>query len=141
MRRPTGADTLLSTPTLLTPAGRARHAPCYLIVGITAVAALFLYIDRVCISILADDMKGDLALSDAEKENVLSAFFFTYALFQIPVGVADRYGPRLVLTVSIAAWSVVTAMTGLAWSFGALIAARLLLHHGSPGLTRRQRGW
>jgi ACS family glucarate transporter-like MFS transporter len=100
----------------------------YLIVGITAVAALFLYIDRVCISILADDMKGDLGLSDAEKENVLSAYFFTYALFPIPVGaLADRYGPRLVLTVSIAAWSVVTAMTGLAWSFAALVAARLML--------------
>jgi len=100
----------------------------YLIVGITAIAALFLYIDRVCISILADPMKADLALTDQQKENVLSAFFFTYALFQIPVGaLADRYGPRLVLTVSIAAWSLVTALTGLAWSFAALISARLLL--------------
>src|SRR3954470_13522844 len=98
----------------------------YLVVGVTAIAALFLYVDRVCISILADPMKTDLGLSDQQKESVLSAFFFTYALFQIPVGsLADRSGPRLVLTVSIAAWSMVTAMTGLAWSFGALIAARL----------------
>jgi MFS family permease len=100
----------------------------YLIVGITAIAALFLYVDRVCISILADPMKTDLELSDEQKEAMLGAFFFTYALFQIPVGaLADRYGPRLVLTVSIAAWSLVTALTGLAWSFGALMAARLLL--------------
>jgi MFS family permease len=100
----------------------------YVIVGITAIAALFLYIDRVCISILADPMKTDLHLTDQQKENVLSAFFLTYALFQIPVGaLADRYGPRRVLTVSIAAWSLVTALTGLAWSFGALIGARLLL--------------
>jgi MFS family permease len=126
----------------------------YFIVGITAVAAMFLYIDRVCISILADPMKTDLALSDEEKETILSAFFFTYALFQIPVGaLADRYGPRLVLTVSIAAWSLVTAATGLAWSFAALLAARLLLgiteagaYPAAAGLVKRwarpeERGW
>jgi MFS family permease len=106
----------------------------YAIVGITAVAALLLYIDRVCISILADPIQTDLALSERQKESALSAFFFTYALFQIPVGaLADRFGPRLVLTVSIAAWSVVTAFTGLAWSFGSLLAVRLLLGLSEAG--------
>lgn len=100
----------------------------YVVVGITAVAALFLYVDRVCISILADPMRADLGLTAAQKEAALGAFFFTYALFQIPVGaLADRYGPRLVLTLSIAAWSLVTALTGLAGSFAALLVARLLL--------------
>src|SRR5580692_208174 len=93
----------------------------YLIVGVTAVAALLLYIDRVCVSILADPIQADLDLAPHEKELALSAFFFTYALFQVPIGsLADRFGPRLVLTVSIVAWSVVTAMTGLAWRFGSL---------------------
>ena len=106
----------------------------YVIVGITAVAALFLYVDRVCISILADPMKADLCLTDEQKEVVLGAFFFTYALFQVPVGaLADRYGPRLVLSVSIAAWSLVTALTGLAGSFGALLTARLLLGVSEAG--------
>ena len=100
----------------------------YLVVGITAIAALWMYIDRVCISILADPIKTDLGLTDQEKENALGAFFFTYALFQIPVGaLADRFGPRLVLSLSIAAWSAVTAATGLAWSFFALLGFRLLL--------------
>lgn len=106
----------------------------YLIVGVTALAALLLYIDRVCISILADLIQADLALTEQQKESALSAFFLTYALFQIPVGaLADRHGPRLVLTVSIALWSVVTAMTGLAWSFGALLAVRLLLGLSEAG--------
>ena len=100
----------------------------YLIVGVTAVAGLLLYIDRVCISILADPIQMDLDLAPQEKELALSAFFFTYALFQIPIGsLADKYGPRLVLAVSIVAWSIVTAMTGLAWSFGSLLVLRLLL--------------
>ena len=52
----------------------------YVIVGITAVAALFLYIDRVCVSILADPIQTDLGLSDREKARMLGAFFFTYAV-------------------------------------------------------------
>ena len=100
----------------------------YFIVGVTAAAALLLYIDRVCISILADPIQLDLELAPREKELALSAFFFTYALFQIPIGsLADRYGPRAVLTASIVAWSAVTAMTGLAWSFASLLTFRLLL--------------
>lgn len=100
----------------------------YLIVGITAVAALWMYIDRVCISILADPIQTDIGLSDREKAQALGAFFFTYALFQIPVGaLADRFGPRLVLSISIAAWSLVTASTGLVWTFAGLLTVRLLL--------------
>jgi MFS family permease len=126
----------------------------YVVVAVTALAALLLYIDRVCISILADPIRADLALTDQEKELALSAFFLTYALFQIPVGaLADRYGPRLVLAASIAAWSAVTALTGLAWSFGSLLAARLLLGVAEAGaypaaavLVKRwarpeERGW
>jgi ACS family glucarate transporter-like MFS transporter len=118
----------------------------YFIVGVTAVAALLLYIDRVCISILADPIQMDLDLAPQEKEMALSAFFFTYALFQIPVGsLADRFGPRLVLTVSIVAWSVVTAATGLAWSFGSLLGLRLLLglcESGAyPAAASLVKGW
>ena len=100
----------------------------YLIVGITAVAALWLYIDRVCFSTLADPMQKDLGLSDAEKDFALSAFFWTYALFQIPIGsLADRFGARAVLSVAITAWSLVTLTTGFAQSFFALVAIRLML--------------
>ena len=100
----------------------------YFIVGITAVAALWLYIDRVCFSTLADPIQKDLQITDEQKSYMLGAFFFTYALFQIPIGsLADRFGARVVLTVSIAGWSLVTAASGLAQSFAALIAIRLML--------------
>jgi len=100
----------------------------YLVVGVTAVAAMLMYIDRVCFSILADPVQADLALSEKEKSYVLGAFFLTYALCQIPMGaLADRYGARGVLALSIAAWSVVTALTGFVGGFVSLIAVRLLL--------------
>lgn len=150
----------------------------YVVVGITAVAALWLYIDRVCFSTLAPPVSAELVLphapeptaadalspeqldaalrkkreadptlsadatltpaevvalqkkmwADARMSYVLGAFFFTYALLQIPVGaLADRFGARAVLTLSIAAWSLVTAATGFAQSIAALLALRLML--------------
>jgi MFS family permease len=156
----------------------------YFIVAITAFAAMWLYIDRVCISTLADDMKADLLMpiapepSEADElsaeelaaakkrrrekdpslgENVqlsaeeivaakkkkwaddrmayaLGAFFFTYALFQIPMGsLADRFGARRVLALSIAAWSLVTMATGFVGGILALIAVRLLLGVSEAG--------
>jgi ACS family glucarate transporter-like MFS transporter len=100
----------------------------YAIVGITAVAALWMYIDRVCFSTLTKSIKTDLGMTDDQKADILGAFFLTYALCQIPIGaLADRYGPRLVLTIAIAAWSAVTACTGFATSFHTLLAIRLLL--------------
>lgn len=106
----------------------------YVIVGITAVAALLMYIDRVCISILADPIQTDLGLSDREKARALGAFFFTYALFQIPMGsLADRFGARLVLAGSIAAWSAVTGLTGFVTGFATLLVARLCLGLAEAG--------
>ncbi|HXD86478.1 MAG TPA: MFS transporter [Urbifossiella sp.] len=100
----------------------------YFIVGITAVAALWLYIDRVCFSTLADPAQVDLGITDEQKDFMLGAFFFTYGLFQIPMGsLADRFGTRLVLAVSITAWSLVTAATGFVNGFIALLGVRLLL--------------
>src|SRR3954471_21552874 len=100
----------------------------YLVVGITAVAAMWMYIDRVCFSTLADPAQKDLGLTDEQKEYMLSGFFLTYALFQIPMGnLADKYGQRLVLSLSIAAWSLVTAASGFVTGFATILLVRLLL--------------
>lgn len=106
----------------------------YLVVFITAAAAMWMYIDRVCISIVADPIQTDLGLTDREKAKALGAFFLTYALFQIPTGaLADRFGPRLVLTLAIAGWSLVTGAAGLVGSFLGLMAARLALGIAEAG--------
>ncbi|MCE9560738.1 MAG: MFS transporter [Planctomycetes bacterium] len=106
----------------------------YLIVAVTALASMLMYIDRVCFSTLIGPIQIDLGLNERERARILGAFFFTYALFQIPIGaMADRYGPRLVLSLSIAAWSLVTAATGLVESFGALLIVRFLLGFTEAG--------
>jgi MFS transporter, ACS family, glucarate transporter len=117
----------------------------YLIVAVTAMAALWMYIDRVCFSTLAPAVGKDLNIDDDDMAYVLGAFFFTYALFQFPIGsLADRFGARVVLTVSIIAWSLCTAATALAWGATALLTVRLCLgvcesgaYPSAVGLIRR----
>lgn len=66
--------------------------------------------------------------ADRRMSYALGAFFLTYALFQIPMGsLADRHGARLVLALSIAAWSLVTMATGFVVGFLPLLVIRLLL--------------
>jgi MFS family permease len=117
----------------------------YHVVAVTAVAALWMYIDRVCFSTLAPDIGAELGIGTDDMAYVLGAFFLTYALFQIPIGsLADRFGPRLILTLSIVAWSLCTAATSLAVGATALLVVRLGLgaceagaYPAAAGLIRR----
>jgi ACS family glucarate transporter-like MFS transporter len=117
----------------------------FLVVAVTAFAALWMYIDRVCFSTLAPGIRTELGIDEEDMSYVLGAFFFTYALFQIPVGsLADRYGPRAVLTCAIVAWSLCTAATSLAGGALTLLTVRLCLgacesgaYPAAAGLVRR----
>ena len=57
---------------------------------------------------------------------VLSSFFWTYSLGQVPAGwLSDRFGPRLMLGIYLAVWSLFTGLLGLAHGMVALVALRL----------------
>lgn len=106
----------------------------YAIVGFASMASLWMYIDRVCLSTLADRMQKDLQFDGDQKALILGAFFLAYALCQIPTGsLADRFGQRKVLTACIVGWSLVTAMTGFVEGFLGLLAVRLLLGIAEAG--------
>lgn len=73
----------------------------------------------------------DFNLSPLEMGGVLSAFFFSYAIFQIPGGLmADRFGPRIMLTVALIWWSIFTALTGFSYTLTTLIIVRILFGIG-----------
>jgi ACS family glucarate transporter-like MFS transporter len=96
--------------------------------------ALLLYIDRVCISVAKDPIAGDLDLSDKQMGWVLSAFALGYALLQVPSGLmADRHGPRKILTLIVSFWSFLTALTGVTWNFISLLIVRFLFGAGEAG--------
>lgn len=96
--------------------------------------AAIAYLDRVCIAIAAPSMKLDLGLNDAQMGYVFSAFTFAYALMEVPSGwLADRFGPRLMLTRIVIWWSLMTAATGWAAGFASLLMIRTLFGIGEAG--------
>jgi MFS family permease len=95
------------------------------------VASLLNYLDRATISVALPGLAKDLALSPATKGILLSAFFWSYALMQVPIGwCADRYNLRWLYAGLFALWSVACGLTGLAGSLLILIVLRVLLGVG-----------
>src|SRR6266849_10023478 len=70
------------------------------------------YLDRVNISIAGGSLAGEYHLSNVQLGWVFSAFLVGYALFQPPAGwLADRFGPRRVLTTGVLWWGIFSALT------------------------------
>jgi MFS family permease len=111
------------------------------IIGLLFVASLINYLDRATISVALPLISVSLNLAAASKGLLLSAFFFSYALMQVPVGwCADRYNLRWIYSGLFALWSFACGLTGLAGSLGVLIAFRVMLGIGEsiylPGGTK-----
>ena len=63
-----------------------------------------------------------------------SAFFWAYALFEVPSGwLGDRIGARKVLMRIVMWWSFFTAATGWAFNFVSLVITRALFGAGEAG--------
>jgi MFS family permease len=112
------------------------------------VALLLCYIDRTIISVAAIEMQKELGWSDSQKGYVLSMFSAGYLVMQLLGGLlSNRFGGRNVYFVAVFAWSLVTILTPSAAyaSFGALIAARVLLGLGEgsayPAAYNVIHGW
>ena len=105
----------------------------WFVVG-TFLLAMLLYVDRACISAAKSDVQSDLGLSDKQMGWVMSAFALGYALSQTPSGIlADRFGPRRILTAVVACWSLFTGLTAAAASYASLWVYRLLFGVGEAG--------
>src|ERR1700751_135600 len=80
------------------------------------IAYCISYIDRAAISLALAQIGKDFNLQVADLGIVISAFFLGYAAMQVPGGwLADRFGSKFVVIVTIAMWSLFTVMTGFAW--------------------------
>lgn len=118
----------------------------YLLVFATFCLSVLLYVDRVCISVAKDTIASDLSLSETQMGWVLSAFALGYALCQTPAGIlADRFGPRRILTAVVVFWSAFTGWTAAAFQFVTLLVTRLLFGAGEagafPGIARATYSW
>jgi len=72
------------------------------------------YLDRVNISIAGRFIQQEFHITDLQLGWVFSAFLVGYAFLQAPAGrLADRFGPRLILTLGTLWWGVFTALTAM----------------------------
>ncbi len=109
------------------------------------------YLDRVNISIAGHQIQLEYNLTDIQLGWVFSAFVAGYALFQAPGGrLADRFGPRWVITMGVIWWGVFTSLTamvptGIAGAVFVLIGVRFALGLGEavvyPASNRLVANW
>src|SRR5580698_3954536 len=96
-----------------------------------SLSVLINYIDRSNLSIAAPLIKDELGISGAQLGTLLSAFFWTYALLQIPAGwLVDRFDVKWVFAAGFFLWSAATAVTGALHGFAALLVIRVILGVG-----------
>lgn len=98
------------------------------ILMVSVLMAFVMYLHRLTLGeiIKYESFQQTLGASKEELGRILGAFFFTYALFQIPAGwMSDRFGGRMMLSGYILVWSLLTGLTGLVSSVGALLVVRL----------------
>jgi MFS transporter, ACS family, D-galactonate transporter len=111
------------------------------IVGLLFTASLINYLDRAAISFALPLISKDFHLTPETKGLLLSCFFWSYALMQVPIGwCADHLNLRWLYAGAFAVWSLAQGLTGLAGSLAALIGFRILLGAGEsiylPGGTK-----
>ena len=93
---------------------------------ILVVVYILNFVDRQILSILAEDVKRDLNLTDADLGFLYgTAFGVFYALFGIPLGrLADSWNRIRLMTIGLTIWSAMTALSGFSRSGVELAGAR-----------------
>ena len=112
-----------STPAHVWP----RPLRAWYLVTLLTIAYIFSFVDKYIPALLVEPLKRDLDLSDTEMGLLLGpAFAVLYATLGLPMGwLADRYRRTTLVAMGVTLWSLATAASGLASSFGRLLLARV----------------
>jgi len=95
------------------PSAKTTRVRWFLVFWLFVLSAVS-YLDRVNISIAGGSIVDAYHLTDVQLGKVFSALVAGYALFQTVGGyLADRFGPRRVLTAGVVWWGIFTALTAL----------------------------
>ncbi len=115
-----------------------------LIVGLLSLGMVIAYVDRFNLSVVValEEFKKLLQLTDSHRGVLNSAFFWTYALLQIPAGwVVDRWGVKFPYALGFLFWCVVSAVTGAVNAVWQILLLRLLLGIGESVVTPASMRW
>jgi ACS family D-galactonate transporter-like MFS transporter len=100
----------------------------WIVLSLVFSGIVICYIDRGNLSIAAPSIMQDFRIAPATMGVLLSAFFWTYALFQIPAGaLVDRFGIRRSYAGGFLVWSLASAAIALCRGTGGIIGMRMVL--------------
>ncbi len=102
----------------------------WFVLGLLAIGLMIAFVDRTSLSSALADKSfiEHFALTSIDRGWLNSAFFWTYGLFQLPMGwVVDRYGVKWPYTICFFLWCIATAVTGAITALTALLVMRLLI--------------
>jgi len=103
-------DATLTPNQMASPPTSVRH----LVLAVATLMSVLLYLDRFAVGIAAEYIREDLRMTQTQMAWFVSAFFWAYALCQVPAGwLSDRFGARSMLTIYILGWSVFTGLMGV----------------------------
>ncbi len=108
------------------PAEQHERSARY-VLGVLVIVYILNFLDRQILSILAERIKADLGVSDAQMGYLYgTAFAVFFALFGIPLGrLADVWSRTRLIAWGLAAWSTMTTLSGFARNFTHLALARV----------------
>jgi len=118
----------------------------WLVLALLVGGVFFAYVHRSALSIAAPFVSKDLGLNPGATGVLLSVFFWSYSIAQIPAGwLADRFGVGRVYAAGFMIWAAAAAFTGLAPSFAVLVLLRLTMGLGQgivfPASVRSVANW
>jgi MFS family permease len=114
------------------------------VLALLIVGIIIAYVDRsnFSVALAAKDFKNLFRLSDLDRGNLNSAFFWSYAALQIPAGLlVDRYGVKFPYALSFLVWSLMSAGTSFATSVSQIYFLRFFLGVGESVATPASLRW
>jgi len=132
-----GARTAATQPAVGVAPAAASVSSGYRSYALALLLAVYVlnFVDRQILSILAEDIRKEIQLTDSALgllAGIAFALFYTFA--GIPIARwADTGSRRTIIALAVFVWSGMTALTGFATSFGQLVAARVGVGIGEAG--------
>ena len=113
----------------------------WLVIGVLSIGMVIAYVSRsaLAVPLTLPEFIRTFHLSNFDRGVLNSAFFWTYAVLQIPAGwVVDRYGVKFPYFLGFTLWCLASASTALTHSLTQLIMVQVLLGVGQAVVASRQ---
>jgi len=117
---------------------RTRSAAySWYVVALVGCLYFMSWVDRLVLSLLVEPLKADLGIDDLQVSYLFGASFAVfYSLFGIALArVADRGSRKVLISVGVLIWCLMTISSGFVESFGMLLLFRIGLAFGEAALS------